>query len=162
MDRADVPGDVLGDSEGVRWVRAPVTPRGLVLVTSRYVTPWVPADFQVHVLRPLAPQDGAALLMDLAPRAGTRYEAAELARELGGLPLALRQAGEHLAVTVPGRARIGFAEYAASVRAVVRADAGPEGVPGLELAGPLYERSRPPRRSTPRPTPADRRGHRPR
>lgn len=141
VDRADVPKDVLGDSGGVRWVRAPVTPHGLVLVTSRYVTPWAPAGFHVHMLQPLAPQDGAALLMDLAPHAGTRDEATELARELGGLPLALRQAGDFLAMGLTGRVRDGFAKYAATVRASVRTNTGPEGVPGLKLAGPLCERS---------------------
>ena len=49
----------------------------------------------VHI-DPLEEGDGARVLLDRAPRAGTEPEARDLARRLGGLPLALHLAGSYL------------------------------------------------------------------
>ena len=96
----------LHDNTG--WVRA--TKRGLVLVTSRRResrrTESLRSKNQQHVIwpeeailyevGPLSDSEAAAVLLDWAPTAGNRDEAKRLGHRLGGLPLALRLAGEYL------------------------------------------------------------------
>jgi hypothetical protein len=91
--------DALGAGDGRDWLRTP--PRsGTVLITSRdgrastwggrVVSRRVPA---------LEPPDAAAVLRELAPRAGDLRQATDLAEALGGLPLALCLAGRYLDAT---------------------------------------------------------------
>ncbi|WP_275670217.1 tetratricopeptide repeat protein [Streptomyces sp. L-9-10] len=109
---------------GTGLVRPHRSPRGLVLVTSRDGQPGTWGDHAVlHRLTPLGDGHGADVLLDLAgPTAGSREEAAELARRLGGLPLALNTVGRYLAAVGQRPARFRdagetatFAEFRASL-----------------------------------------------
>lgn len=82
--------------EAAGWLRP--TRAGLVLVTSRIGDPqlWGPMA-SVHWVGPLGNADGAHVLLDLAPQAGDAGQAESLSSRLGGLPLALHQAGTYLA-----------------------------------------------------------------
>ncbi|CAM5576539.1 hypothetical protein SPURM210S_07620 [Streptomyces purpurascens] len=79
------------------WVRCP-EPGGLLLITSRVADggTWG-AGTTVMRLAPLPDHDGAQVLLDGAPQAGSQAEAELLARRLGGLPLALRAAAKYVA-----------------------------------------------------------------
>jgi hypothetical protein len=100
LDNADDPallavaGRRAGEAAG--WLRP--TLAGLVLVTSRSgnAQAWGPMA-RVHRVGPLDATDGAQALLDLAPGAGAVRQAAALSSRLGGLPLALHQAGSYLA-----------------------------------------------------------------
>lgn len=100
LDNADDPavlavaGRRAGDAAG--WLRP--TRAGLVLVTSRSgdARTWGPM-VRVHRVGPLDSPDGGHALLDLAPGAGDVSQAAGLSNRLGGLPLALHQAGTYLA-----------------------------------------------------------------
>jgi HEXXH motif-containing protein len=85
-------------AEGVGWLRPPAHPWGTVLLTSRESRRerWGEWVHRVGV-GILSGGDGAEVLYDLAPAAGTAQEARELAEHLGGLPLALNLAGSYLA-----------------------------------------------------------------
>ncbi|MCE7000756.1 tetratricopeptide repeat protein [Saccharothrix sp. S26] len=118
LDNADDP-DLLTAGQGHPherrgWLRAPGG-HGAVLVTTRSANAWGEAAL-FHV-GPLSRDDGAAVLRDLAPDAGSDADAEALATRLGGLPLALRLAGSHLAAArdfpaLPGLvAPTTFAEY---------------------------------------------------
>lgn len=81
--------------DGNGWLRP--TRAGLVVVTSRdsdarhwgqHVT--------IHPVGWLSDDNGARVLVDLAPRAGSTEDARALSARLGGLALALHQAGSHL------------------------------------------------------------------
>ncbi|MFF7790791.1 aKG-HExxH-type peptide beta-hydroxylase [Streptomyces sp. NPDC007991] len=121
LDNVDDPSFLRAPSQplarGVGWLRPPGTPHGTVLVTSRESRPerWAPW-IQVLPVDVLDIDDGARILLDLAPDAGHEREAKELARHLGGLPLALDLAGSYLALAadepwpVPGTPET-FAEY---------------------------------------------------
>ncbi|MER5265237.1 tetratricopeptide repeat protein [Actinosynnema sp. NPDC002837] len=98
LDAASAAGRALADGTG--WLRAPRTPLGTVLVTSRETRrerwgSWV----TFHEVDPLPLPDAARVLLDLAPDAGDVREAELLAADLGGLPLALDLAGSYLATT---------------------------------------------------------------
>ncbi|MFG3349331.1 tetratricopeptide repeat protein [Streptomyces sp. NPDC048018] len=79
------------------WVRCP-GPGGLLLITSRVSDQgtWGGGSSVVR-LAPLPDEDGAQVLLDAAPRAGSQEEAELLAKRLGGLPLALRAAARYVA-----------------------------------------------------------------
>jgi tetratricopeptide (TPR) repeat protein len=113
LDALTVGGRSAGSGAG--WLRS--TRAGLVLVTSRASDrqAWGPVT-DVQRLHSLGDADGAQVLLDLAPAAGDRDAAESLAGRLGGLPLALRQAGSYLASAFA--AEPGFAGYerALSVR----------------------------------------------
>jgi hypothetical protein len=100
FDNADDPQVLtVGDypvSDGVGWIRP--TTAGLVLITSRLADQeaWG-RHVQIHSVEWLADIDGASVLLDLAPSAGTIEEATSLSARLGGLPLALHHAGSYLA-----------------------------------------------------------------
>ena len=94
--------------DGAGWVRA--TRRGLVLVTSRrrenrqsetlrgkssQRVIW-PDEAILYEVGPLSDSEAAQVLLDWAPRAGDRSQALRLGRRLGGLPLALKLAGQYL------------------------------------------------------------------
>ncbi|MFF7731683.1 aKG-HExxH-type peptide beta-hydroxylase [Streptomyces sp. NPDC007984] len=85
-------------ASGRGWLRPPAHPWGTVLLTSRESRPERWGDW-VHIVAVdlLSGADGARVLHDLAPGAGTVKEALELAEHLGGLPLALNLAGSYLA-----------------------------------------------------------------
>jgi tetratricopeptide (TPR) repeat protein len=101
--------------DGTGWART--TRRGLMLVTSRrresvrYGTRrsessrnviW-PDEARIYEVGPLSESEAARVLMDWAPRAGELREARALGYRLGGLPLALRLAGQYLSSEyVPG------------------------------------------------------------
>ena len=114
LDNLDRPSDAAPAGELLREYRGWVRPSsgGLVVVTSRDRDPdtWGRAAVRI-VLDPLSDVDGAAVVRDAAPDAGTAEQAAELSRRLGGLPLALRAAGAVLASptsryrTIPGYLR---------------------------------------------------------
>ncbi|GAA0622399.1 tetratricopeptide repeat protein [Kutzneria viridogrisea] len=115
------------------WLRGPRQGSGTVLVTTRDQdqAAWgsVADRYPVPALDPV---DGAEVLLELAPTAGSREEATELSHRLGGLPLALRLAGAYLASTsgapaLPGLAQPrGFAGYQAAFeqRSVELTDVG--------------------------------------
>ncbi|MFE4534155.1 tetratricopeptide repeat protein [Streptomyces scopuliridis] len=117
----DGPGQL---ARGTGLIRPHRSPGGLVLVTSRDGQPgtWG-AHAVLHRLTPLGDEHGADVLLGLAgPTAGSREEAAELARRLGGLPLALNTVGRYLEAVGhrPARFRDAgetatFAEFRASL-----------------------------------------------
>jgi tetratricopeptide (TPR) repeat protein len=112
FDNVDDPGALAtagrpaGEAAG--WLRP--TRAGLILVTSRIgdLRIWGPMA-RVHRVGSLEDADGAQVLLDLAPDAGDSEEAARLSARLGGLPLALHQAGTYLAS--PFAAHRTFADY---------------------------------------------------
>jgi tetratricopeptide (TPR) repeat protein len=99
FDGADQPGllapRATSTADGTGWVRT--SEHGLVLVTTRQAerTAWG-RQARIHRLDPLTRDDAADVLLDLAPDAGSRAQAEDLGRRLGGLPLALYLAGTHL------------------------------------------------------------------
>ena len=119
LDNADNPAAVTaGDRpvhSGSGWLRP--SRAGLVLVTSRVgdAQRWGPITRIVR-LESLDQADGAQVLLDLAPSAGNRADAEILSEQLGGLPLALHQAGSYLAS--PFATEVSFGQYrqALSVR----------------------------------------------
>ena len=112
LDNADNPAALTaGDrpvNSGSGWLRS--TRTGLVLVTSRVGDPqrWGPIA-RIVPLESLGDADGAQVLLDLAPGAGDRADAESLSGQLGGLPLALHQAGSYLAY--PFAAEATFTQY---------------------------------------------------
>ena len=83
-------------ASGAGWLRPSGV--GIIVVTSRNrdALTWG-RHAQLHPVDWLDPPKGGEVLTDLAPRAGTTDEAAALSARLGGIPLALRHAGSHLA-----------------------------------------------------------------
>ena len=109
------PGGRVGDGSG--WIRRARS--GTVLVTRRSGNPtlWGPWAALRHV-RQLSARQGGQVLRDIVRvKAGARADAEALARDLHGLPLALRLAGAYLQRAVseppwPGTAPIrSFADY---------------------------------------------------
>jgi len=119
LDNADDPAALQAAdrpaASGSGWLRS--TRAGLVLVTSRIGDPqtWGPVSHIVR-LEPLDDADGAQVLLDLAPAAGDNAAAQSLARQLGGLPLALHQAGSYLASPFAAEATFALYQQALSVR----------------------------------------------
>jgi hypothetical protein len=99
FDQADNPDVLTFDgtpiSDGRGWVRG--SRSGMVLVTSRHsdATAWG-SHIVIHRIQSLSDSDGAMMLLDLAPDAGTQAEAEQLSRAFAGLPLALHMAGCYL------------------------------------------------------------------
>lgn len=115
LDNAD-DAEVLSPG-GRGWIRTPPS-RAMVLVTSRdgRVRSWGRA--KLVGVPPLPTPDGVAVLMELAPNAGDREDAAALAERLGGLPLGLRVAGKYLADSTP---RLGATPQVTTFREYLRA-----------------------------------------
>lgn len=92
----DGPGQL---TAGTGWVRPHSCPCGLVLVTTCDGSPDVwGAGAVLRPVLPLSEGDAARVLIDHAgPDIGSVDGAYRLARRLGGLPLALRMAGDYLA-----------------------------------------------------------------
>jgi len=87
-----------GSSSGFEgWLRVPPE-NGAVIVTSRDADSLAWAEISVkHHVDPLAPDDGAAMLLELTDARGGGYrQARELSTKLGGLPLALHLAAAYL------------------------------------------------------------------
>jgi Tetratricopeptide repeat len=85
-------------SDGTGWLRPPATAAGTVIVTSRFRNQetWGPWSL-VHRVLPLPEDDGAMMLLELTRDRGGNYRQAQrLSAELGGLPLALRLAADHI------------------------------------------------------------------
>jgi hypothetical protein len=81
--------------DGNGWVRS--SRSGLVMVSSRDGDPrhWGRSS-ELHSVGWLSDEDGGRVLLDLAPRAGSRLDAEALSGRLGGLALALHHAGLQL------------------------------------------------------------------
>ena len=101
IDNADDPRELLrppGErrANGRGWLRSPGS-NGLVVVTTRDGDHAVWDGLARRIpIPPLHQQDGAEVLLNLAPQAGTHTEAVKLAVRLGGLPLALQISGAAL------------------------------------------------------------------
>ena len=81
--------------EGAGWLRR--TSKGLVIVTTRMASERIWGSIAVvHQVGPLSNSVGARILLDLSPGAGDMASASALSGRLGGLPLALYQAGSYL------------------------------------------------------------------
>ncbi|MGW4751239.1 tetratricopeptide repeat protein [Streptomyces chartreusis] len=93
LDNADDPS-ILEDGA---WLR--ISPRGIVLVTTRHATTplWRQPGVTRHGIGVLPLDDAAQVLCDLAPDTGDLRSARKVAARLGRLPLALTLAGSHLA-----------------------------------------------------------------
>jgi hypothetical protein len=78
------------------WVRRPPA-HGLMLVTSRDGSRSTWRWLAPRKVESLAPSDGAAVLLDLAPGAGDAAAASALSARLGGMPQLLHLAGSTLA-----------------------------------------------------------------
>ncbi|MEV6871588.1 tetratricopeptide repeat protein [Amycolatopsis sp. NPDC051128] len=108
---------------GTGWLRPPRSGHGLVVVTSRQGNPlgW-PRGSDLRRLTGLEIPDAGRVLLDLAGSdAGSEQDAERLGERLGGLPLALRLAGNYLAASsdallLPGAAvPRTFADYLAAL-----------------------------------------------
>nr|WP_237523645.1 HEXXH motif-containing putative peptide modification protein [Streptomyces sp. SID5466] len=102
LDNVDDPAALLTSkasaADGVGWLRSPRHGHGTVLVTSRESRRERWGSWVGHApVETLGQEDGARVLLDLAPRAGRTASARALAQELGSLPLALDLAGSYLA-----------------------------------------------------------------
>ncbi|MEY9212691.1 tetratricopeptide repeat protein [Thermobifida halotolerans] len=102
LDNVDDPDVLSVDggtlTEGTGWLRPTGQQQGSVLVTSRdgRRNRW-PSWTTMLPVESLTPDDGAQVLLDLAPEGGTHGDARALAAALGGVPLALELAGRYLA-----------------------------------------------------------------
>lgn len=127
IDNADDPSILAPDygelADGTGWLR-PVRRRGLVVATSRQRDPaaWGPW-VNLQPVDGLPGSDGAGVLIDLVPNAGSLEDAQALSDRFEGLPLALRLAGSYLAKakepfpwgeTTPGTVTT-FAEFRAAL-----------------------------------------------
>ncbi|MFE0026774.1 tetratricopeptide repeat protein [Amycolatopsis sp. NPDC059021] len=101
LDNADDPRLLApGDgrvSQQRGWLRTPPRGMGTVLVTSRAASAEVWGSARLFRVDALSADEGAQVLLDRAPDAGSTAEAITLAARLGGLPLALWLAGSYLA-----------------------------------------------------------------
>jgi NB-ARC domain len=81
--------------EGKGWLRA--SRKGAVMVTSRLreADAWG-SRAHIYEVKLLSSDEGADILLSLAPGAGTAAEARELSQRLANFPLALYQAGSHI------------------------------------------------------------------
>ncbi|MYS34371.1 hypothetical protein K388_06417 [Streptomyces sp. KhCrAH-43] len=112
FDNADDP-ERLGPPDGPvslgsGWLRTPKSARGTVLVTSRVRSrnAWGAAA-RIHQVLPLDEDDGASMLLErTGGLGGTNEDARRLSRQLGGLPLALRQAADVIKAVHESRIRL--------------------------------------------------------
>lgn len=134
-------------AEGRGWIRPAAELPGLVLITSRDSSPttWGPWA-TLHSVDALEEADATEVLWDLAgERAGSREDARLLTRRLGGLPLALRIAGSHLAAASafpawPGTTTVRtYADYRVALdeRFTELLDERPPGRPGSDYSVPV-------------------------
>ncbi|MEV5656758.1 tetratricopeptide repeat protein [Streptomyces sp. NPDC052291] len=112
FDNADDP-ERLGPPDGPvslgsGWLRTPKSAGGTVLVTSRVRSrnAWGAAA-RIHQVLPLDEDDGASMLLErTGGLGGTNEDARRLSRQLGGLPLALRQAADVIKAVHESRIRL--------------------------------------------------------
>lgn len=120
-----LPGHRIVDATG--WLRPVTGTFGTVVVTTRDASAatWGPPGSRWAVLHPVGPltsRDGALVLRDLAGDAAGSVESARLlSQRLGGLPLALRAAGEFLRETAAIPAGIADGTEPATFDSYVRA-----------------------------------------
>ncbi|MEU8764920.1 alpha/beta fold hydrolase [Streptomyces sp. NPDC048659] len=112
FDNADDPERLgLADTpvaQGTGWLRVPKNAKGTVLVTSRdrSRSSWGDATV-IHQVLPLDENDGASMLLErTGGLGGTNEDARRLSRQLGGLPLALRQAADVIKAVHESRIRL--------------------------------------------------------
>ncbi|ANZ39124.1 hypothetical protein BBK82_26650 [Lentzea guizhouensis] len=143
VDNADDPSLLEG------WLREPPGGNTLLVTTRDHRPPrWSP-NAVLHQLLPITSADGAAVLTDLAPEAGSASDAEVLADRLGGLPLALMLVGRYLARTSTGpalpesRHARTFAGYTAALDAefAVTISALSRRVPSDEVLARTWEKS---------------------
>ncbi|MGW3935285.1 alpha/beta hydrolase [Streptomyces sp. NBC_00258] len=141
-------------SEGTGWLRAPTALDGLVVVTSRDRREQAWGRWsRVHDVPLLDEQDSASMLMERAGRlCGTMEQARLLARQLGGIPLALVAAADYIrevaesGVSLDGSEARDFASYGEALRrrfdfpAGIRSEQTGESL-GLEKVGHVYRMS---------------------
>ncbi|MFI8966423.1 tetratricopeptide repeat protein [Streptomyces sp. NPDC053493] len=112
FDNADDP-ERLGPPDapvahGTGWLRTPKNAQGTVIVTSRVRSrsAWGDAS-RIHQVLPLDENDGASMLLErTGGLGGTNEDARRLSRQLGGLPLALRQAADVIKAVHESRIRL--------------------------------------------------------
>ncbi|MFE5977025.1 tetratricopeptide repeat protein [Streptomyces sp. NPDC056460] len=109
LDEVDTLGNESGPLCDYRgWIRPSLT--GLLLITSRVTDPSVWGSGAALIrLTALPERDGAQVLLDSAPTAGSYPEAVELAARVGCLPLALHSAARYL--SAPGSRYRTFTAY---------------------------------------------------
>lgn len=97
LDILALPGSALSDATG--WVRMPTENCCSILITTRdgNQASWGAQLANFTSIESLACTPAAEVLLDLAPGAGDISSARNLAKRLGGLPLALHLAGMYLA-----------------------------------------------------------------
>jgi len=97
LDDVDLVGDAETRWSGTRWIRPP-SPNQLMIVTTvdGSMKNFNPAWVRMHLISLLHHDDGATVLREQAPEAGSNEDARILSRRLGGLPLALWMAGRFL------------------------------------------------------------------
>ena len=140
FDGADDPAVLAGagatpPADGTGWLRA--DPAGMVIVTTRNEDPQVLGTaVTLRKLKPLDDETSAEVLRDLAPEVTDPggYQARELSRRLGGLPLALHLAGAYLGS--PYARWSTFADYHQALDAVALADIE---VPGTDMRSTAAE-----------------------
>jgi tetratricopeptide (TPR) repeat protein len=112
-DRTTLERYLSSDKAGSGWIRP--SKAGIVLVTSRYSDVNIPfRHVVIHQVKPFAPEDAVHFLISSAPAAGTRDEAAKLARYLKGLPLACRLAAA--CISSPATPPTTFRRYLAELK----------------------------------------------
>ncbi|MER5210243.1 alpha/beta fold hydrolase [Streptomyces sp. NPDC002838] len=141
-------------SDGTGWLRAPTAPDGLVIVTGRDRSRQVWGRWsRVHDVPLLDERDSASLLMERAGRqCGTMEQARLLARQLGGIPLALVAAADYIrevaesGVSLDGTEAKDFESYGEALRRLFDSPAGTRSeqtgeLLGLEKVGHVYRMS---------------------
>ncbi|MEU7014035.1 alpha/beta fold hydrolase [Streptomyces sp. 2RAF24] len=129
-------------SRGTGWLRTPKNAKGTVLVTSRVRSrnAWGAAS-RIHQVLPLDENDGASMLLErTGGLGGTNEDARRLSRQLGGLPLALRQAADVIKAVHESRIRLDsdirdFESFRRAVEPGVDTAAGQDGPQLGELLG---------------------------
>ncbi|MGV9354779.1 alpha/beta fold hydrolase [Streptomyces misionensis] len=142
FDNADEP-ERLGPPDGplaagTGWLRKPHNPRGTVLVTSRVRRRHAWGEIGlIHQVLPLDEHDGASMLLErTGGLGGTNEDARGLARELGGLPLALRHAADVIKAVNESQISLGSdIRNFEMFRRTVNTSAGQDGPQLSELLG---------------------------
>ncbi|MDA1362152.1 NB-ARC domain-containing protein [Glycomyces luteolus] len=139
FDNVDDPSSLdpagVGIADGTGWLREPHHDAGSVIVTSRDRNPDTWGSWSsVHQVEALDSESGAQMLMDLTERPpGEFAQARELAKALGGMPLALWAAAKYLRSANTPHVWTGTAaitDFASYLRRVEQWLASPSGLQG--------------------------------